>query len=422
MRRPGKSRSHKPTGESQRLIQLAQAALSAGSRVEQRLWERQLDAALRRQMANGHQQTIDSALDHLFQQDPAAYETLMDAAESASESCVVEHDGRQYQALLIAVPILAWTRYTIQSGPISDDMQQTLAAHLYAHLLAPDTRLALVPMLYAIDQLPRSHAETHALMQKMAQAALDGKPVRPPANPPQTAPFLADTRYLLAVVVTEADGPFFRWQTSDAGTDIAGLREEAFRQWKAQTQPNIERLMSGCAVELLLPEAYFVACREGDKRIRPVSVNAAVHYLTQLLSIQPNGLSATIAGFGNEQGETRIDEYRIGFSLMQEREIIYGIVWPLYGEESGEEEPLDSLMARDLIAGKPASREEQTPIQQIITLLRENGIADIKHHSAEVFPMEYCDDCGSPLFADQDGELVHAEMPEDVTETPTHLH
>ncbi len=421
MRRSGKTKSPKPSAESLRLIQLAQAALSAGSRMEERLWERQLDASLHKQMVTGHQQNIDSALDHLFQIDPAAYEALMDSAESASESCTVEHEGQTFEALLVAVPILAWTRYSIYSGPIAADMINTLSAHLYAHLLAPETRLAMAPTLFAIDQLPRSHAETSSLLHKMASAALDGKPLRPMANPPQTAPFLADTRYLLASVVTKPGGAFFRWQTADAGSDIIAAREQALQQWMNQTLPNVERLLPGCGVELLLPEAYFVACREGDKRIRPISVHAAVHYLTHLLSVEGNALSATIGGFSGEQSEGRIDEYRIGFSLAQERDIIYGIVWPLYGDESGEEEPLDGLMARDLIAGKPVSSEEQTPIQQIITLLRENGIADIKHHT-EIFPLDFCEDCGSPLFADQDAEMVHAEMPEDVTETPTHLH
>ncbi|MDB5796798.1 MAG: hypothetical protein JWP36_700 [Paucimonas sp.] len=417
MRRPSKARSHKPSGESQRLIQLAQATLAAGSRIEERLWERQLDAALNKQMVTGHQQNIDSALDLLFQQDPAAYEALMDAAESTAESSSLQHEGKQFEALLVAVPVLAWTRYSISSGPIPGELQNTLAAHLYAHLLAADTRLAVSPVLYAIDQLPRSHAETHTLLQKLAHAALDGKPVRAPSSLPETAPFLADTRYLLAAVVTSPGGPFFRWQAAEAGTDILDARMEAYIEWKKQTQPNIERLLPGCGVELLLPEAYFVACREADKRIRPISVHAAVHYLTQLLSIEPTMLSAIVGGFAGEQSEGNIDEYRISFSLKQEREVVYGVVWPLYGDESGTEEPLDSLMARDLIAGKPPSSEDQTPIQQIFTLLREAGVADIKHHG-EVFPMEFCDDCGSPLFCDQDAELVHAEMPEDVAEAP----
>ncbi len=422
MRRPAKSRSHKPSADSQRLIQLAQATLAAGSRIEERLWEKRLDAALHRQMQGGHQQHIDSALDHLFQSDPPAYEVLMDSAESASESTTIEHEGQQFEALLVAVPILAWTRYSIAAGSIAADAANTLSAHLYAHLLANDTRLALTPMLYSIDQLPRSHAETYSMLQKMAVAALEGKPLKAPSSWSETAPFLADTRYLLAAVIAPAGGPFFRWQMAQAGNDIGGEKLEAYLEWKKQTLPNIERLLPGCGVELLLPEAYFVACREGDKRIRPVSVHAAVNYITQLLSIAPSGLSAIVAGFGAEQAEGRIDEYRIGFTLKQQREVIYGIVWPLYGDENGDEEPLDSLMARDLIAGKPTASEEQTPLQQVITQLRDAGIADIKHHH-ETFPMEFCDDCGAPLFADQDAELVHAEMPEDVTEAPSqHLH
>lgn len=422
MRRPAKSRSHKPSAESQRLIQLSQATLAAGSRMEERLWEKRLDTALHRQMQSGHQQNIDSALDHLFQSDLPAYEVLMDSAESASESTSFEHEGQQYEALLVAIPILAWTRYSIAAGSISSEVVNTLGAHLHGHLLADHTRLALAPMLYSIDQLPRSHAETYSMLQKMASAALDGKPLKAPSSWSETAPFLADTRYLLAAVIAPAGGAFFRWQMADAGNDIGSERLEAYLEWKKQTLPNIERLLPGCGVELLLPEAYFVACREGDKRIRPVSVHAAVNYITQLLSIAPSGLSAIVGGFAGEQSEGRVDEYRISFSLKQEREVIYGIVWPLYGDESGDEEPLDSLMARDLIAGKPAASDEQTPLQQVITLLREAGIADIKHHH-ETFPMEFCDDCGAPLFADQDAELVHAEMPEDVIEAPAqHLH
>lgn len=422
MRRPGKSRPPKPSGESQRLIQLAQASLSAGSRMEERLWEKRMEMALHRQMLSNHQQNIDSALDHLFNTDPEAYEALMDSAESASESCMVVHDGKQYDVLLIAVPILAWTRYSIPAGPIGADMLSTLSAHLYAHLLAPDVRMAMAPTLFAIDQLPRNHTETFTLLRNMASAAMDGKPVQMAGPFPETAPFLADTRYLLAALIAPCEGAFFRWQASENSTDINGEKLEAYMQWKKQTQPNVERLLPGCGVELLLPEAYFVACREGDRRIRPVSVHAAINYITQLLGVDPGGLSAIVAGFANEQSDGRLDEYRIGFTLKQQREVVYGIVWPLYGGESGEEEPLDSLMARELIAGKPAAPDEQTPLQQIIGELREAGIADIKHLH-ENFPMEFCDDCGAPLFADQDAELVHAEMPEDIAQAPpAHLH
>jgi hypothetical protein len=38
------------------------------------------------------------------------------------------------------------------------------------------------------------------------------------------------------------------------------------------------------------------------------------------------------------------------------------------------------------------------------------------------FPLEYCDDCGAPLYPNPEGEPEHAEMPEPEQPAPTHLH
>ena len=37
-------------------------------------------------------------------------------------------------------------------------------------------------------------------------------------------------------------------------------------------------------------------------------------------------------------------------------------------------------------------------------------------------PLEYCDDCGAPLYPNPDGEPVHAELPEEEASVPRHLH
>jgi Protein of unknown function (DUF2863) len=416
MRRPSKSSSQKLPADSQRLATFAQAIVQAASRVEERAWERNLDTLLQKLLKNGHQDTIDAALDHLFNVESGAYDALMESAEAAGESCIVELDGVRYDALLIAAPILAWTRFSIASGPIAADMVMTLAAHLNAHLLAPGTRLAITPTLFSIDQLPRSHAETLAATQRMAQAALKGSPLRPLVNPPQTAPFLADTRYLLAVVVAAVGEPLFRWQAS---MNLAE-RDDALTQWRTQAMPSIVRLLPGCGVELLLPEAYFLACREADKQIRPASIRAAVHYLTHTLSVEPSGLRAIIGGFGDEPVDDRVDEYRIGFSLGQEPDILYGIVWPLYGPED-EEQPGDASPATLIDSAATAPGKNKSSINEIFSLLKEGGVVDIVRHS-ERFPMEFCEDCGAPLFPDPDGELVHAEMPENVPQGTGHFH
>lgn len=415
MRRSSQNSPHKLSADSQRLVTFAQAIVQAGSRLEERAWEHSLDTLLQKLLKTDHQNTIDAALDNLFKVESGAYDVLMETLEAASESCIVEHDGVRYDALLIAVPILAWTRFSIASGPVAADMLMTLSAHLNAHLLAPDTRLAMAPTLYSIDQLPRTHSDTLAATQRMAQAALKGSALKPLTNPPQTAPFLADTRYLLATVVAPLGAPLFRWQASMNLAD----RDDALTQWRAQAMPNIVRLLPGCGIELLLPEAYFVACREADKQIRPASIRAAVHFLTHTLTLEPSELRAIIGGFGDEP-DGRVDEYRIGFTIGKNSEVVYGIVWPLYGPED-EEGASEDAAAVLLNPSAAASIERPSSIVEILTLLHGCGVSEIMRH-AERFPMEFCDDCGAPLYPDPDAELMHAEMPDDAPQGPGHFH
>jgi len=416
MRRFTKSSSPRLSADAQRLVALAHGMAQSASRLEERLWENQLDLLLYKLLKGAQQSTIDSALEQLFNTDIAAYDALLEAVEAGSESCAVERDGRPYHALLIAIPILAWTRFSIASGKISEDMRATLCAHLHGHLLADDTCLALAPGLFSIDQLPRTHAETFALTQRMAQAAVKGGAIKPLANAPETAPFLADTRYLLAAVAAPAGEPLFCWQATQQPVE----RATALAQWRAQATPNIAALLPGCGIELLMPEAYYVACREADRQIRPASIRAAVHYLTQTLNIDGNGLRAVIGGFAEEPISGRVDEYRIGFTLRQNPDVIYGVVWPLYGQEDEEESDLaptfEALTTPELLEA-----EQRSPLEEIIALLRACGITHIKRH-AEHFPLDFCEDCGAPLYPDPDGELVHAEMPEDAPPGPGHFH
>lgn len=419
MRRPSKD-SSRLSAESQRLISLSTAIVQAASRVEERTWERNLDAQLQKLLKTNHQESIDAALNVLFKGDLAVYDVLMDGVEAVSESSTMVEQGADgaettWQALLVAAPILAWTRFAIASGTIPNDILNALTAHFSAHLLAEGAQAAIAPTLYSIDQLPRTHADTYALTHKLAQAAhKSGKNGVKPAEPgPDTSQFLADTRYLLVAVVAPQGAPLFRWQEPQHHVHFETERDAALEQWRAQAGPNIARLLPGCGVELLLPEAYYVACREADKLIRPVSIRAAVHYLTHTLNVEPNDLRAVIAGFGDEVNDNQVDEYRVGFTLRQQSEVVYGIVWPLYGQEDEEGTPMEG----------PAGGGDRpsAPIDEIVKHLNEVGISHVKR-IGERYVAEYCDDCGAPLFADPSGELVHAEMPEDTPAGNEHFH
>lgn len=415
MRRPNKEQIAKMSAESSRLITSAQSVVQAASRFEERYLEHSLDALLQKALKGNHQEQIDAALNHLFASDLAAYDALMEAVEANSESLQLEQveDGVsvKYDCILIVAPILAWTRFSIASGAIPNDIYLALYAHLNAHLLADGCKLALSPNLYAIDQMPRSHGEAHTLVQRLAQAALKGSTLHAGKKLPEAAPFLADTRYLIGAVATPHGQPFFRWQMPQHQANFAEVKQAALQQWREQAMPNLTRMLPGCGLDLLLPEAYYIACREADKAIRPVSVRAAVHFITHTLSRPPEDLRAVIGGFGDELSEGQIDEYRISFLLKDETEVVYGVVWPIYGMD--EEDAANQ--------GLSPSGARRATVDEICALLNEAGVSNIKRHS-ERFAAEYCDDCGTPLFADLEGDLVHPEMPEDTPMGGSHLH
>jgi hypothetical protein len=124
-----------------------------------------------------------------------------------------------------------------------------------------------------------------------------------------------------------------------------------------------------------------------------------------------------VAGFGEESADAQIDEYRVAFTLRQTADVIYGIVWPLYGQEDEDGTPVEGLIN----AGISGIEEQKAPLDEIMGHLNEAGITHVKRHT-ERFVAEYCDDCGAPLFADPAGELVHAEMPEDTPSGGEHFH
>jgi hypothetical protein len=131
--------------------------------------------------------------------------------------------------------------------------------------------------------------------------------------------------------------------------------------------------------------------------VRPFSIRAAVAFLEHAMQAEPAQLRAVVAGCG----EDRVDEYRVAFTSDGDSQVAHGIVWPLYGreDESTRPGPLDDLLGE----------------------LAQCGITDVKKLSG-TFEPEYCEDCGAPLFANPDAEMVHAELPEEADGQTAHFH
>ena len=102
---------------------------------------------------------------------------------------------------MIAVPLLAWSRFQIPSGSIPVAQMDAVRVHLQAHVLATDAKLGLSDILYSPDQLPQNYVETAQLAEKLAKAAIHGRNLKiDPAQLAETMNFLSDTRYVLGAV------------------------------------------------------------------------------------------------------------------------------------------------------------------------------------------------------------------------------
>ena len=347
-----------------------------------------------RLLKSQNQNVIDAALDQTFRINTVAFEVLADSAETLAESLHIEHEGQGWDVLLMAMPIVAHTRYQIPSGPLPTHVIEATAQALNDFVAAPDTRLAIIPWLYSIDQMPHSHCQTRVLTEALATAAISAADVKLELRDmSETIAVLADPRFIIAALSAPSGSPIFRWQAEAPARQERGV---SLIGWQNAMHDPIASLLPGCEFELLLPEAYFTNCRLADKHVRPLSIRAAANYLEGTLGILPAGLSCVVGAFGDEQA----DEYRISFSVKGSAEIMYGVIWPLYDRESVATDALNDLS------------DDESPIKKICDALHDAGVEDVFRH-AMLFDPELCDDCGAPLFPDRSGEAVHAEMPED---------
>ncbi|MEZ5613625.1 MAG: DUF2863 family protein [Rhodocyclaceae bacterium] len=376
--------------DAEQIARLAVGLAVSSSRIEDAFWERRLDEAVDRLLRTGNEDTLNLALDHLFGANGRAYDALADLIESRAEGGVLGAGSEEFDVAMFAAPLLAWSRFTIPSGPLSAGMLAAVRAQLQAHVLAAGTRLALADFLFSPDQLPRSFVETWRLTNQLAKGAVDGKDARiDPRQLPETTRFISDTRYLIGAVVTPRGQALFRWQEED------GSREQAASQWSAQGGAALQPLFTGCALEPLLPEVYHAACRSADQGLRLYSLRAAVAFLQTVLNVRPQQLRAVVAPFHEE----RLEEYRVGFTLVDSSDVVHGVVWPLLGAED----------------------ESTDCVGQIEAVLEEAGVGGVVVLDQR-FPVEFCDDCGMPMYPTPEGETSHAELPEDSAQAPAHLH
>lgn len=381
----------------QELSRLASGLADSSSRIEDAFWENRLAAEIQRALRAGNDETLVTALDHLDNAHPEGHDELIYAIESAIECNVLTqtHDGKNapYDVLLFAVPIVAWSRFSIPTGKLDTPLLNNLRVHLEAHVLAKEARLSLADCVFSPEQLPHGYHKMHALAAGLWAAAMAGEhrivPITPLSIDEDDQP-LSDSRYLLGAVAVPSGQPMFRWQEAD------GTKEAALGAWQAQASECLRGYFQGCAFELLLPDGFFSAWRMADRVGRAYALRASVDFLQSEAGIAARDLRAVIASFQDGW----MQEYRVSFTRTDQNNVLFGVVWPLMEEE---EEAQSAIKA------------------QIESTLHACGVSNIVLLKGD-FPLDFCDDCDAPLFADPEGKIVHAELPEAGDEIPRHLH
>lgn len=387
----------------QELARFAAGLAASGSYKEDIFWEKQLGIKINAQLRTGNDQNLEEALELLYDTDPAGYGEFIYAIEAAIECSTLSHEGCTYDVLMFAAPVLTWSRFSIPSGPIPETILNELRKQFQAHVLFENTQFSLADYLFSPDQLPRGYRLTYELAEKLCAAAAGEQDLHMnPRQFPETANFLSDTRYLLGAIAVQQGEPMFRWQendiTSQINNGVAGVkssRQRILLNWKTECGKALRSLFQGCALDLLLPDGFFSAWRMADRLARPYSMHATVDFLQSTLNIPVSDLRAVIAPFHDQL----LEEYRVSFTFMDSNEVLYGIVWALVGEED----------------------ENSDTISQIETTLQECGITRITPLDNR-FPLEYCEECGAPLFPNSEGEIVHAEFPEEGDKIQVQLH
>ncbi len=384
--------AHRLNRDAEHLVWLAQGLANSGSNAEDAWWETELANRIDKLLDGNQEEAIDQALNRLNEIDAQAYDELANQAEAGVEGKIVNGPDGPRQALLLALPILVWSRYSIPARSLPATVLAALRTQLKAHVLADGCQVALADFLFSPEQMPRGYTGTRRFAAHMEQAALNDEDLAiSTAELPEIGQYISDPRCILATVAVPLGQPMLRWQETD------GSRETALSQWRAQATPSLQTILPGCGLRLLLPDAYFSAWRQTDLEARGYALTATVAYLQAMLDLPASALKAVAAPYYERQ----LQEWRVGFCRLDDDQVLHGVVWPLLGTE-----------------------DETTDVaSEIEANLRQAGIGQIVMLDQQQLAPEYCDDCGAPLFPNADGESVHSEMPGlDDDMPPAHLH
>ena len=106
------------SADATELGRLAIGLAESGSKIEDLFWQKRLAELVDRLLHDGAEEDLNASLDRLFDTHAMAHDDLADIVESQAESCTMLDRGQDFDVLLIAVPVLGWSRFSIPATAI----------------------------------------------------------------------------------------------------------------------------------------------------------------------------------------------------------------------------------------------------------------------------------------------------------------
>lgn len=341
------------TGLENRLIGLCEAALAAGDDTE-----------------------IEAALSRLKDDQGRVYDHLLGAAEECAQS-VVDENGA---AILLLIPILAWSRYTFNHGPLDQETLVGLGQAVARHLAGPGARAVMGNAMFTPENVPEAFCQVRGLLQRLRNSEDPVVEVRDLITRPAEDVF-TDSRYLVCAVLADTPQHLFR-----DSAESYFERARALMDFCLEAEDLLDFTMIGTVFKVQPPQAFFSAWRLTEQSLRYWGAKTLVDFV-EAMGYAPGHVKASIGFFvpGAKTPPDTMSELRIALCPKDDpQRVLCGVAWAVTLDELEQSEAL----AQDLLISK--------------------GVHDITVHS-QSFTLEWCDDCGSPLYANPDGMVVHVE-------------
>ena len=368
------------------LVQLALQAADSSSNYEDIL----CDAALRKAcdgiFETGEDADIETALHSLkADDDTSAYDALLAMAEDCAQSYTDERGCHQ----LVLIPILAWSRYQIPCCRLDKNCLKSLADLLRSCFSSPQASVTMGDTLISADNLPEQLIDVRGLLRTLTAGRVQHGAVvsiakllrnEPPAD-------FSDSRYIVAAISAPTPGELFVPQDKPY---IERMR--SIMDFSLAAHDVLWASLIGSVFEVQAPSGFYSAWRQTETAMRVFCLKSLVSFVC-CMNFVPQNLLVTTALFTrpgeSAEGEGN-SEIRIGVSTKDKpNSVIAGVVWSMVNEDP------DALQ------------------QFAADILRTEGVDRIVALD-QVFPMEWCEDCGAPLYATSTGQVAHIEMPEEI--------